>query len=342
MRKPISAEEKLAVTLRYLATGESFHSLKYQYRIHHSTIAQFIVPVCSAIYKVLAPDYMKVPQSEDEWNDLINKTDIRWQFPNAYAAADGKHIGILCPCKSGSDYYNYKGFYSVVLLAFVDYDYKFLIAEVGCQGRISDGGVYRNSQFYKMLCDKKLNLPPARALPRSTHPFWQTSSDSSKKIPMVFVADDAFPLSVHCMKPFAKRNQSEENRIFNYRLSRLRRVTENAFGIWVNRFRLFATKASLSVEKVDTVIMASLALHNMLRTKSAQSYTPLGFIDQEDENSNFIPGDWRTNSLAPNLADLEILPAQRVSSSGEEIRTAFLEYFAGSGQVSWQWNMLFK
>ena len=114
MREPISAEEKLAVTLRYLATGESFCSLMYQFKIHQSTIEQFISPIYSAIYNVLAPNCMKVPQNEKEWNELIRETDKRWQFPNAYAPADGKHIGILCPANSGSDFFNYKGFYSLL------------------------------------------------------------------------------------------------------------------------------------------------------------------------------------------------------------------------------------
>ena len=148
LREPITTEEKLAVTLRYLATGESFNSLMYQYRIHRSTISQFIPEVCKAIYKVLAPDYMKIPSDKEEWQKIIDQTNLRWKFPNCYAVADGKHVGITCPPHSGSEFYNYKGFYSMVLLAFADYDYKLLVAEVGCQGRISDGGVYRNSSFY--------------------------------------------------------------------------------------------------------------------------------------------------------------------------------------------------
>ena len=49
LRKPLSVEEKLACTLRYLATGESFSSLQYQFRISKSTISLFIPEVCDAI-----------------------------------------------------------------------------------------------------------------------------------------------------------------------------------------------------------------------------------------------------------------------------------------------------
>eukprot|EP00795_Rhopilema_esculentum_P017072 gene17072-8590_t len=86
------------------------------------------------IYDVLKDDYFSVPSSEQEWINLADATEKRWQFPNAFAAADGKHIAVYHPDNSGGTFYNYKGFYSIVLLAFVDYDYKFIYADVGCQG----------------------------------------------------------------------------------------------------------------------------------------------------------------------------------------------------------------
>ena len=191
-----------------------------------------------------------------------------------------------------------KGF-TVLLLVFVDYDYRCLIAEVGCQGRISDGGVYRNSNFYSALKTQQLNLPEPRLLPQSSDPFWE-STQCKVDPPIVFVADDAFPLSTNCMKPFGFKNASDMERIFDYRLSRFRRIAENGFGIWNNRFKLFSTKTQLTPEKTAIAVMASLALQNMLRTKSSESYTPVGFIDTET-NDGIIEGTWREGT-APNLA----------------------------------------
>ena len=216
MRSPISAEEKLAITLRYLATRESLNSLKYQVRVHETTTGKFIIPVCEAMYNVLAPDYMKCPSSKEEWEYTIDQSNNRWQFPNCYAAADGKHIGITCPKNSGSQFYNYKGFFfSIVLLAFVDYYYKFLIAEVGCQGRISNGGVFRNSSSNLALSNNSLNLPYPKPLPATNDPFWVTTGEP-KKMSMIFVADDAFPHTKHCIKPCGQKNLSDEERAFDY------------------------------------------------------------------------------------------------------------------------------
>ena len=294
MRQPIAADKNLAVTLRFLATGESYESLMYQFRIHRTTIGRFIPQVSRAIYAALKDEYLKVPSTEQEWEFIADETFKRWNFPNAFAAADGKHIALFHPVGSGSEYYNYKGFYSLVLLAFVDYDYKFLLIDVGCQGRISDGDVFSNSA--KCLAIKNdLNLPEPRPLPYPDDENDMFCYDQTP-VPFMFVADDAFPLTDRCMKPCSQRSLEDIKTIFGYRLSRFRRVSENGFGIWSNRFRLFLGRANILPETAVGAAVASLVLHNMLRTKSRDSYTPSDAFDEAiDSNSHtrISEGRWR-------------------------------------------------
>jgi len=66
-------------------------------------------------------------------------------FPNCIGAIDGKHIVLQCPVNTGSEYYNYKNSFSIVLMGLVSRDYRFIFADIGSQGRISDGGVFKNS-----------------------------------------------------------------------------------------------------------------------------------------------------------------------------------------------------
>ena len=122
-----------------------------------------------------------------------------WQFPNCIGAADGKDIAIIHPSDSGSDFCNYKGFFSIVLLAIVDYEYKFIFADVGCQGRISDGGVYRNSFFYRATQENLLELLPNKPLPVFSNPYYD--SQNTEPVPYVFLANDTFRLGKHCLKP---------------------------------------------------------------------------------------------------------------------------------------------
>ncbi len=96
----------------------------------------------------------------------------------------------------------------------------------------------------------------------------------------MFVADSAFPLSENCMKLYLEKGLTDQKRIFNYRLSRFRIVTENAFGIMTSIFRIYSTRINLDPYKAISVVKATLVLHNLLRSKSADSYTPCRFADE--------------------------------------------------------------
>ncbi|XP_064639806.1 uncharacterized protein LOC135495272 [Lineus longissimus] len=199
LRDSIPAAERLALTLRFLASGEdikilfsgdSFTSLQYLYWIPKSTISAIVPEVCEAIFQVLVDEYLKVPQSAEEWEEKANEFETRWQFFNCIGAIDGKHIVIQAPANSGSYYFNYKGTYSIVLLALVDADYKFTYVDVGQNGRASDGGVYKTSTLAKALETGELNITSKCQLP-----------GTDKLVPYVFVGDDAFPLNNGMMKP---------------------------------------------------------------------------------------------------------------------------------------------
>lgn len=106
---------------------------------------------------------------------------LKWNVPNCVGALDGKHIRILCPTKSGSEFFNYKSYFSIVLLALIDANYNFLHVDIGCQGRISDGGVLRNSTLFNMILDGTLNLPQPIPLQGRNIP-----------VPFYFIGDDAY------------------------------------------------------------------------------------------------------------------------------------------------------
>ena len=67
MRKSISPKKRLALTLRFLATGESFRSLEYQFRINRKAISYIVEDVCVALISTLSSKYLKFPSSPEEW-----------------------------------------------------------------------------------------------------------------------------------------------------------------------------------------------------------------------------------------------------------------------------------
>lgn len=241
---------------------------------------------------------------------------------------DGKHITIQAPFNTGTEYYNYKSTFSIVLFAVVDANYNFIFVDAGCQGRISDGGVFQNCQLNKRLISNSLSLPPLKPL-----------IGRHKPIPYYFIGDGAFPLTENIMKPFpGLYSKGEPARIFNYRLSRARRVVENVFGIISSVFRVLRKPLLLNPEKSEIIVLAIAHLHNFLRRNrnSASIYTPNDIFDSE-ENGNFIRGTWR-NTDDTNLSSL--IPIKRVarksSTNAMNIREEVMEYCNKEGRVIWQ------
>ena len=227
VRNNISAGERLAVTLRFLATGESYHSLEFSFRISRQQISEIITETCQCLYDKLAPEYFKIPNTASEWEAIAERFKRRWNFPNGLGALDGKRIIIQQPNNSGSHFYDYKGHNSIILLAAFGPDYECLWANVGANGRASDATVWGTSDLKAALGSiaNPTQLPSPKPLPGRTKP-----------VPYVLTGDDAFSLSRYMMKPFPQAGLSTERRIYNYRLSRMRRISENGFGILANRF----------------------------------------------------------------------------------------------------------
>lgn len=291
-----------------------------------NTISTIIPEVCDAIYNCLKAEYLNTPHADTEWKKIAKTFHEKWNFPMCLGAMDGKHVEIVPPPGSGSMYYNYKQDFSVVLLALVDAQLKFRYVDVGTNGRISDGGVWAKSELKKAMDRNDLNIPTPENLP-----------GTNILVPYVLLADDAFPLGEYIMKPFAGRSLQKNQRIFNYRLSRARRVVENAFGILAARFRIFRSPIATTVTNIKKIVLATCVLHNFLRTN--RGYISPGSLDKEDLVNHAIrQGDWR-NVDSRNLTDLPRNNANNSSEIAKEIRQRFSQYFNSIGSVSWQDHM---
>ena len=101
---------------------------------------------------------MPVP-SEDKWKSIADEFYERWNFPNCIGAIDGKHVMIQCPFNSGSLFYNYKSYFSIVLLAVASADYRFVMVDVGANGSGNDIGVPNHTTFLSDLGRRTLMSP---------------------------------------------------------------------------------------------------------------------------------------------------------------------------------------
>lgn len=322
------------LSYRFLATGDQVSSIAFAHRIGESTVYKIIKETCRIVTQVLSPMYLKVP-TEEEWKKIAAGFWNHWNFPNCIGAIDGKHFVIKAPSNSGSLYFNYKKTFSIVLLAACDYQYKFTVIDCGAYGSASDGGIFAQSEFGKCLNNNNLNIPIENCkLPLS-----------DIKMPYYFVADEAFPQSKRIMRPYPGQFLNEKKSVFNYRLSRARRIIENTFGILVSRWRIFTRSICLKPEHVDAIIMAAINLHNFLMMENNSTgeniYCPPNYVDSEDHIGNVIQGTWRFGlDNVNNLRPTNIHRAIREAYTQREILSEYLS--SPQGEVPWQMEYIHR
>jgi len=277
---------------------------------------------------VLKDQVITPPTTPQQWRAISDEFYQKWNVPHACGAIDGKHIRIRKPPRSGSTYHNYKGYFSIVLMALVDAQYRFIWVDTGGEGSMSDAQIYNSSELCELLSAGTIGLPPAVPLPRST---------DNKKVPYFLLGDDAFALRPYLMKPYGTRWLTVEERIANYRISRGRRVVENAFGILAQRFQLLLSTILQKPDTVRDIINAMVCIHNLLRLRNPVMNVTM--VDHEDEHHNLVGGEWRNGAGLAGLNQAAV-GNNTGTNSAKDQRDYLKTYFNGPGAVNWQNGMI--
>lgn len=255
-----------------------------------TTVANIISEISEYIWDTFYEIPMPIPSKKDFRKIAKDFYEI-WNFPSCVGALDGKHIRMRCPNNSGSMYFNYKGYFSIVLQALVDANYKFINIDVGGYGRQSDGGTFKASALYKKLINGTLLLPEDCYLP-----------NSNVAMPHVIIADEAYPLMRNLLKPYGKQELNEDKECFNKRLTRARRTVECTFGSLRSKWQILDKPILTSAEHGDKIIKTIYLLHNII-------------IDKE--------------GMEHNLRDIQSTvqaPTGRPNNEAKYIREAFKEF----------------
>lgn len=171
----------------------------------------------------------------------------------------------------------------------------------------------------KLINEDNFNIPPPAPIP-----------STNVVLPNVILGDEAFALTTKMMKPFP-RNQSlydNSKAVYNYRHSRARRTTENAFGIMASYFRIFHTPINTIPEKIDKIVLGSCILHNLMRDEKICSPLEATF---DNVDNVYLPTE--------NLISISNAIG-RPTNDGAIVREKFKDYFIGEGAVQWQQDMI--
>nr|CAI5866954.1 unnamed protein product [Callosobruchus analis] len=252
---------------------------------------------------------MPEPSGAD-WIRIADEFENRANFPNCIGALDGKHVRLVKPDHSGSQFYNYKNYCSLVLLGVADVNYCFITIDVGPYGKSADSNIFKQSLLNKKLCSGSLDIPDKRPL---------RNFNSNTPMPFTIVADEAFAMSENVMRPYAKKDLDNKKRIFNYRLTRARRLIECTFGILANKWRIFHTAAiHLDPDFATMIVLTTCVLHNFVRLRDGFKF--------ED-------------TLTCAMVDIPVIGTGGTGKSAKQVRDTLAEFFiTPAGSVPWQYH----
>lgn len=299
-RQPVPVELCVAVCLWRLGTNLEFRSLSHLFGIGMSTACRIIQDVVTAINVIMKPLYIKMPSPAD-LRGITQTFRDKWNFPQVAGAIDGTHISIQAPSDSPADYYNRKGFYSVILQGVVDHRMLFWDINIGWSGKVHDARVFGSSSLYRRGQDGTL-------LPGWTETF------EGVDVPLLILGDAAYPLLPWLMKPFPEgRGITEAQTQFNHRLSQARMTVERVFGRLKGRWRCLLKRNDTHITFVSRVISACCVLHNFCELHN----------EHFDEEDAIHGGDNQEDEDDDGAALFN-----QANQGGHDIRNALCAYFA--------------
>ena len=249
MRVPVSVEERLAVTVWRLATNVEYRTIAELFGLGRATVCTIVLETCSVIATHLMPQFVKIPHGE-ALREVVRGFD-HLGFPQAAGAIDGTHIPIVRPEENSTDYYNRKGFHSIIMQAVVDHRGIFTDIYIGWPGRVHDARVFANSDLFHRGCNGNL------------FPDWRKCL-GNVDVPLLLLGDPAYPLLPWLMKPYSWLvGMPAKKKKFNCHLSKARVVVENAFGQMKGRWRCLLKRMDNHVENVPHFVPACVVLHNV-------------------------------------------------------------------------------
>ncbi|XP_050337797.1 putative nuclease HARBI1 [Bactrocera neohumeralis] len=243
-RKAVPIEKRVAITLFALGSSAEYRSIANMFGVGKSTVCEILLEFCTEIWRLLQPSCFKMlPLNRENITELVTGFEVIG-FPECLGAIDGCHIEIHPSSDEAVDYYNYKGWYSTVLMALVDAKYRFTYINVGSPGRCNDSQIYETSSLKKEMDSCPLLSEMSREI-------------SGVNVPVFIIGDSSFRFSKQLMKPYPfSVNQNNGEKVFNYALSKTRRVVENAFGHLKARFRRIGKGIDNSVRNANSIIRA--------------------------------------------------------------------------------------
>ena len=236
----VTARFKVAVAMYYLAHGCCESNMVGDVAsLGAATVDLYLTDFCEGVLCSLRPLYMPASPPRAAHRDRIKAEFAKRRGISCVAmAVDGTHV----PFRGGPDYKNYKGWTSILALAYVNSFYLFVDADVGAAGRAGDNTILKDSFLLR-----RIQLSPDEWLgPGGVIAADGGASDGGKIL----------------LNPIQDAREPDEV-WYNFCHSSTRFFVEETFGRWKNRFRFLLRETHMSHKNATRLIYVSMILHNL-------------------------------------------------------------------------------
>ncbi|KAL3699248.1 hypothetical protein R1sor_017270 [Riccia sorocarpa] len=292
-RRAVPVEVRVGAILFRLTTGMTYFNVADRFGIGTSTVQEFMEDVVDAIISVMGPRYLVWPSGEDM--EQVSQGFMRKVgLPNWQGAIDGTHIRLRQGPFGGNksrDYYNRKGWYSVVLQAIYDSNGIFLDMSTGMPGCVHDSRVVTRSRFYDTAMAGAVLAEPVITINRGY------------RVRPYILGDQGYQMLPWLVKCYPPRGLSVLQWTFNERHIRGRLIIEQAFGQLKARFPILSLGIGSSITWGAKVVHACCILHNIRVQNRVQLPERRNIADDQPPTATLSLMSWALTSICTGGVD---------------------------------------
>ncbi|XP_024393874.1 protein ANTAGONIST OF LIKE HETEROCHROMATIN PROTEIN 1 [Physcomitrium patens] len=287
LRAAIPVEQRVAVCIWRLATGEPLRLVSKRFGLGISTCHKMVLEVCAAINDVLLPKYVQWSSAE-RLQQVTQEFEAMSGMRDVVGALYTTHVPIIAPKINVAAYFNkrhtehnQKTSYSITLQGMVDVRGSFTDVSIGWPGSMSDERVFEKSTLYR------------RGLSEDLRGMW-------------VVGGPGYPLLDWLLVPYVQHNLTWAQHAFNEKVAELLQVARSAFSRLKGRWKFLQRRTEVKLQELPAVLGACCVLHNICEMHNEGFDPELHFevVDDEmlPENINFpITAMQARDAIAHNL-----------------------------------------